>query len=358
MSSRAVHTLLATVFAAVPLACAAADAPTAPPAEVAPKAAVATVNGQPITEQQLAEAVGGRVVALEQQIYQARLEGIREIAFQRLIEAAAKAAGVTPEVYYASQVTDKIEAPAEQMIESVLQQYRDRLPPDDAQARVQVEAFLRQQQARRLDADLRERVLGGAELVMLIDPPRFDSAPADFNPGMGPADAPVTLVEFSDFQCPFCQRVQPTVKAVMERYPGKVRHVFRQLPLDMHDQARLAAEASLCAADQGKFWQLHDWMFANQRTISGETLAQQAATLELDTALFEQCLASDAHVAKIEVDMAEAARLGINGTPGFLVNGRLISGAQPLETFVQIIDDELRRLGVVTEEPAPEAPAS
>lgn len=359
MSSRFTTLALALLTAAVPLACAAQEAPTAATPDAA-STTVATINGEPITEEQLEAAVGSRLVSLEQQIYQTRIEGIQELAFQRVLEAAAEKAGLDRAEYYASQVTRKVGEPADEMVQSVLQQYRDRLPQDDAQARAQVVAFLKQQETRRLDAELRERLLGQAELVVMVDPPRADSEPAAFNPAKGPADAPVTLVEFSDFQCPFCQRVQPTLTAIMERYPGKVRHVFRQLPLDMHEQARLAAEASLCAADQGKFWELHDWMFANQREISQESLATQAGALGLDVEAFTSCLAEDVHVPHVEQDLAEAARLGISGTPGFLINGRMLSGAQPLPTFLEIVEDELRRKGITVEEPesAPETPSS
>jgi len=354
VTSKASTVLAIALAAVVAIACSAAD--TNPSAtKSTPTDPVATVNGEPITAAQLNEAVGGRVTALEQQIYQAKVDGIRGLAFQRVLEAAAKAADQTPEAYYKANVTDKITEPAEQMVTSLLNQYRSQLPKDEAQARTQVIAYLKQQQGRSLDEQLRSKLLGDANLVVLLEPPRQESEPAAFNPAKGPADAPVTIVEFSDFQCPFCRRAQTVVDEVLKRYDGKIRYVYRQLPLEMHDNARTAAEASLCADDQGKFWPLHDWMFQHQQELSADSLKAKAGELGLDATAFASCLDEKKHAAQVDQDMAEAQRLGITGTPGFLINGRLISGAQPLSTFVEVINDELRRAGVEIPAPAKEA---
>ncbi len=341
-----------------PIACAAADSNQSAPAAPATTDPVATVNGEPITAAQLNEAVGGRISALDQQIYQTKVDGIRGLAFQRVLEAVAKAADQTPEAYYKLNVADKVTEPAEQMVTSVLNQYRTQLPSDEAQARAQVVAYLKQQQARTLEEQLRSKLLGEANLVVLLDPPRQATEPAPFDPAKGPADAPVVMVEFSDYQCPFCRRAQPVVNEVMKRYDGKIRHVYRQLPLEMHDNARTAAEASLCAADQGKFWELHDWMFQHQQELDAASLKEKAGGLGLDAAVFATCLDEKKHAAEVDQDMAEAQRLGISGTPGFVINGRLISGAQPLATFTEIVNDELRRAGVeIPAEPKEAAPA-
>ncbi len=347
MSSR-ISTVLAITFAVIaPIACAAADSkPTVPPTAAATDP-VATVNGEPITAAQLDEAVGGRITALKQQIYQAKVDGIRGLAFQKVLEAAAKAADQTPEAYYKEHVADKVTEPTEQMVTSLLNQYRTQLPSDEAQARAQVVAYLKQQQARTLQDQLRSQLLGAANLVVLLDPPRQETEPAPFDPAKGPADAPVVMVEFSDFQCPFCHRAQPVVDEIMKRYDGKIRHVFRQLPLEMHNNARTAAEASLCAADQGKFWELHDWMFKHQQDLSADSLKAKVGDLGLDAAVFAACLDGKKHAAEVDQDLAEAQRLGITGTPGFVINGRLISGAQPLSAFTEVINDELHRAGVV-----------
>ena len=158
----------------------------------------------------------------------------------------------------------------------------------------------------------------------------------------GPIDAPVTIVEFSDFQCPFCSRVIPTLKQIEESYGDKVRLVFRQFPLHrLHPQAQKAAEASLCADDQGKFWEMHDAMFADQRGLAVDSLKAKAAELELDTATFDECLDSGKYAERIETDLAEGAAVGVTGTPAMFINGRFLSGAVPYEQIAAVIDQEL-----------------
>jgi protein-disulfide isomerase len=152
----------------------------------------------------------------------------------------------------------------------------------------------------------------------------------------------VTVIEFSDFHCPFCRAVQPTLNALLEKYPRQVRLEYRHLPLDnLHPQARRAAEASWCADRQGRFWAFHDRLYASGSDASAATLARLAKEAQLDVAAFEQCLASGDAKAPVQRDVEEAQRHGIGGTPGFLVNGRLLSGNMPLDAFVEVIEEEL-----------------
>ena len=163
-------------------------------------------------------------------------------------------------------------------------------------------------------------------------------------PTKGPATAPVTIVEFSDFECPYCGGLFPTLKQVEKNYPQQVRIVFRQFPLNnLHPHAQKAAEASLCANDQQKFWEFHDSMFGNQRELSVADLKQRAVDLKLDAALFNQCLDSGRHAEAIQVDIQEGAQNGVSGTPALFINGRLLSGNQPYAEIKEVIDDELQR---------------
>jgi protein-disulfide isomerase len=173
-------------------------------------------------------------------------------------------------------------------------------------------------------------------------------------PMLGRADAPVTLVEFSDYQCPFCQRFfATTLSAIKKQYvdTGKVRYVFRDFPLDqMHPQARKAAEAAHCAGELGKYWEMHDVLFQNQKALAPPQLAEHARTVGVDGAKFEECLSSGRHGARVERGLREGSTLGIQGTPSFVVGktkagdvveGMPIRGAQPLEMFRRIIDQKL-----------------
>ena len=161
------------------------------------------------------------------------------------------------------------------------------------------------------------------------------------SPARGPAEADVEIVEFSDFQCPFCGRVTPTLKQVEKEYGEKVRIVFKHLPLSIHPKAPAAHAAAEAAHRQGKFWEMHDKIFANQQQMSPEQYRIYAEELGLDLARFDQDVADPAVKKRIDGDTQEAAKLLVRGTPGFFINGRFLSGAQPFAAFKRLIDEEL-----------------
>jgi protein-disulfide isomerase len=162
-------------------------------------------------------------------------------------------------------------------------------------------------------------------------------------PSRGPRNAPVTLVVFSDFQCPYCARVEPTITQIEKEYAGKVRVVWKNFPLDMHPNAKPAAAAALAAGEQGKFWEMHDKLFENQRALDRANLEKYAQDLGLDLARFRAALDSAKVGAKIASDMKEAAEVDVSGTPATFVNGRKIGGAYPYETFKKLVDQELAK---------------
>lgn len=158
------------------------------------------------------------------------------------------------------------------------------------------------------------------------------------SPVKGPADAKVTIVEFSDFECPFCQRGANTIEEVLKAYPNDVKVIFKNLPLPFHQNAKPAALAALAAGKQGKFWEMHDVLFQNQRNLGEEFYLQTAKDLGLDIEKFKKDLADESLAKQIEADEAQARKLGITGTPGFSVNGVMVRGAYPFNHFKQIID--------------------
>jgi protein-disulfide isomerase len=162
-----------------------------------------------------------------------------------------------------------------------------------------------------------------------------------FNPVKGPADAPITIVEFSDFECPFCQRVQPNLKPIRDRYGARVRWVFKMFPLEFHSKAKPAAYAALAANKQGKFWEFADKIWAKQNYLSDQLYEQIAIELKLDMAKFKADKADVALQKHIATDMADGAKVGVQGTPFFLINGKPLSGAQPTEAFIEAIEAEL-----------------
>ena len=171
---------------------------------------------------------------------------------------------------------------------------------------------------------------------------RYD-VPADDFPGIGPEDAPIVIVEFSDFQCPFCKRFNDeTFRQLLAAYPGKIRFVFRHLPLtSIHPEAFPSAEASMCANEQNSFWEYHDKLFENQDKLGSELYLQIAGDINLDVGEFENCLGTERYKDLIQQDSDFAVNLGVQSTPTFFINGLALVGAQPLETFKQVIDKEL-----------------
>jgi protein-disulfide isomerase len=233
----------------------------------------------------------------------------------------------------------------------MMSRYRGQLAKDDETAQQQVVEALRQRETSRLESEFKDRLVAESGLTVKLDPPRVDVPLDADDPSTGPADAPVTLVEFADYQCPFCTRAQETVKRVRETYGDTVRLVVKQLPLPMHPQARGAAEAALCAQQQGEFWKMHEWLFANRDKLAPEQLKAQAKALGLDAEKFGTCLDSHQEASRVDADLAEASAVGANATPTFFVNGRLVRGAQPFDAVAEIINEELARAGV----PVPQA---
>ncbi len=206
----------------------------------------------------------------------------------------------------------------------------------------QIVALLERQKQQKTEESYYQELEERYEVEILLEPFRL-AVSSDGHPAWGPDDAPVTIVEFSDFECPYCKRVLPTINKIKDQYPDKVRLVFRQYPLDMHKNARKAAEASLCANDQGEFWNMHDLLFEEQRDLEVDDLKSYADKLELDRGTFDECLDSDRYADQVTRDIREGAIAGVTGTPAMFVNGRLVSGAVPFKTVADLIDDELGR---------------
>jgi len=316
---------------------------------------VAKFGDQVITASELENLAGPSLVALRQQIYDTEVSKLEAEIYQRLVQKAAAAAGMTEGEYLRSRIDEMVGEPDEGEIVKLMSQYRSQLAEDDAQARAQVVQVLVQREKQQRSQELRKVLFAEAGVEILLEPPRVEVAIAEGTPSRGPVDAPIVLIEYTDFQCPFCTRVQPTLNELMKRYDGQIRHVFKNLPLPMHKEAQLAGAASLCARDQGKFWEYHDWLFANQRQLNRDSMIAEAGELGMDTEVFATCIDEGTYLPVVRADMAEAQSFGITGTPGFLINGRVVTGAVPIENFEAIIDDELARKGI--EVPADQAPA-
>ena len=307
---------------------------------------LAEVNGEAITAEDVDKAIRPQLSKLEEQIYNLRRQRVEALVRDRLLAQEAKRRGISVQALLDREVTSKVALVTEEEIEQFYQANRSRVPGDEAEAREKIRAALQGQKLGAKREEFVSALRSKAKVVMHLHAPPVVRAEVgvDGAPAKGSAKAPVTIVEFSDFLCPFCKRAQPTLSAIEKRYGDKVRFVFRDYPIEqLHPGATKAAEAARCATEQGKFWPYHDVLFQKGPKTPQE-LKASAGEAGLDVAKFETCFTSGKHAAGVQKDVQEGARLGVSGTPAFFVNGRMVSGAQPVETFAQIIDDELSRV--------------
>jgi protein-disulfide isomerase len=305
---------------------------------------VAEVDGEAITAEDLERALGTRLHQLELQIHELKRRQLDALIAERLLTREAQRRGIPVNALLDAEVEAKAAAVTAEEVDAVYQASRARLRGDEAAVREQLRARLRQQRLAARRAAYVEALRAQARVQVSLAAPairRVDVATAGA-PVRGAADAPVTVVEFSDFHCPFCRSVQPTLATLLERYAGKVRLVHRDFPIDaLHPQASRAAEAARCAHDQGRFWEYHDVLFATAPRAAPADLERYAGQVGLDAGRFGRCLSEATHRGAVQEDVDAAARLGLSGTPAFFVNGRLLSGAQPLESFVRLVEEEL-----------------
>lgn len=196
---------------------------------------------------------------------------------------------------------------------------------------------IEQLEKRALDGEKRARAARGP------DPDKVYDVPVGTSPSTGRDNAPITIVEFGEFQCPFCARVQPTLRRLRQAYGDDIRIVWKHNPLPFHDRAMPAARASQCAHAQDRFWPMHDALFASPDALSDDAIMEAATSLGLDEGAFRACLVDTTTNERIQADVKLAMELGARGTPSFFINGRSLQGAQPYEAFAALIDEELRK---------------
>jgi protein-disulfide isomerase len=315
-----------------------------------PETPVARIGTQVITAGELDKAAKPKLSRLEaehaEQVHGAKSEALEAMIDKRLLDDKAKAEGITGDKLLEREVTSKVAVMSDAELHTNYDQMKaqgQQLPPFD-EVKVRLAEFLKD----RKTAELRKAYVGKlrseAKVQVLLPPllpPKVEVAAE--GPAKGEDKAPITIVEFSDFQCPFCGRAEETVKQVLDQYKGKVRLVYRDYPLPFHNQAQKASEAAQCAGDQGKYWQMHEKLFANQKALSVPELKDHAKGIGLDASKFDRCLDSGEKAKVVEASKKAGDEAGVNGTPAFFINGRLISGARPFENFKEIIDYELQQ---------------
>jgi len=317
-----------------------APSPTGPP--------LAVIDGQAIYEDQLPAKEVTQLQRMMAQVYGVKLRALHETLDQKLIDAAAKKKGVSEEDLYKSEVLSKVPEPTDDQVKASYQSRQDLKNSSFDEVKDRVRRDLKneaiQQQRNAFIQGLWQLAVNDGELSILLAPPRIEITP-DGSRMRGDPKAPITIVEFSDFSCPFCLKAEASISAVMAQYPGQVKLSYRDFPLrELHPNAERAAEAARCAGEQDKFWEYHDQLFANQKRQDPEGLMDDARALKLDEPKFAACLSSGRYKQQIDQDVQMGSRAGIEATPGFYINDTFVNGAQPPEVYEHIVDQKLAAL--------------
>ena len=280
-----------------------------------------------------------------QELYETRKRTLDVVIGEILLERESLARGTSRDELLAEELPARTLPITDEDVTRVYEQNRRAFPNmTEEQMSPQIRAFLAQQRPMQaLQAYMAELRAGADDVRVDLEPPRtaVDVAPGD--PVLGPAGAPVQIVEFSDFQCPFCERLTGTLDRLKAEFGDEIRLVFKDYPLPNHAEAFKAAEAGLCANAQGMFWELHDTMFSNQDALEVDDLKRHAGELGLDQAAFDACLDSGRFAEQVSADLQHGQALGVQSTPTIFINGRAVMGAAPYEVFEEIVRDELDR---------------
>jgi protein-disulfide isomerase len=309
---------------------------------------VATVGHHKFTQSEMDAQVIARLQETNSnQLYNLRKQVLDSMIDGYLVDEAAKKDGLSPDAY----LKRALSGPGSQVTAQDAQKYYDAhkagidaqtggKPYKDIQPLLL--AAMQRHQAREQHDLLMAKLRTGSPVKVMLAVPRVNVASAG-HPWTGGKDASVTIVEFSDFQCPYCRAAEPILKQVRDKYGDRIKLVYMDYPLPMHPHALDAATAARCAGAQDKFWQFHDAMFADQTKLDPASLKSTATKAGLDRKQFDACFDSKQMVHAVQADQAEGSGLSVNGTPTFFINGREVVGAESVQSFSDIIDDELAR---------------
>lgn len=302
----------------------------------------ATVGGVSITMEELNQAAKSQLQKVETEIYQTKKRALDNLIEEKLIEVAAQKKGMTSEKFLAEEIDAKVTPPSDEEVKALYESSKDKLgkPFDDVKG--QIIDYLKQNRKMRAKADLMASLRQGADVKINLEPPRVTIDTTDA-PSIGPKDATITLVEFSDYQCPFCKRVRPSIWRLTDEYKDKIRYVFMDFPLSFHKDAKKAHEAAQCAGDQNKYFEYNRKIFDNQTKIGISDLKTYAKELQLNMKEFDKCLDEGKNAKRVEEMTQRGMSVGVTGTPAYFINGIMLSGAMPYESFKEIIESELKK---------------
>ena len=331
--------------------------PQAPPPAVSPTAPTATkpddvlgsLDGVPIRRSQLSDERQNELKVEEnesrQRLFTSLYLGVDDIISEMLMKREADKRGVSVDVLYEQEIMKKVVEPTDAEVAEVYEANKDQIPVPLGQAAPYLKRQMIMQRATEMLRTFVDQAKTKADVRYAIpapDLPHFDVDGGN-GPESGPKDAKVTIIEFSDFECPYCSRASKMLERLKELYPNKIRVIFRDFPLSQHTKARGAALAAHCAQEQGKFWPYHDLLFTNAPALAEADLKKYAATVGLDAKAFDSCLSSDRPEAAVKENEAAGKKLALDGTPGLFMNGMKLMGVLPLPLMQALVDKELSR---------------
>ena len=313
---------------------------------------VATWSKGSITATELDETLKTELLKLESEYvssrYDTRMEGLEAMVSEKILEAEVEKRGLSDvTALLTAEIDAKIEAPTEDQVKQFYAMMARRMggrPLEEVRPQI-IQEITRRATAERFQIFLGE-MRDAYNVQISLPRPEVPRIPisVDDDPSIGPEDAPITIIQFAEFQCPYCGRAKQVIDQVMKKYEGKVRMVYRDFPLSFHDRAIPAAVAANCAGEQGKYWEMYDKLMSNQRALSEDDLTGHATALELDMEKWNTCRKDPAQAKEVQKDFEDGTKAGVQGTPAFFINGIFLNGAVPLEQFTAIIDAELAAL--------------
>ncbi len=302
---------------------------------------IATIVGQTIYRQELPAKSAVQLAQLRNQEYEITEHALEGLVDQKLIQAEAIKKGVSVQSLLQQEVDSKVPDPTDAEVKAAYDLERNQLNRPFDEIKAQLTASLKQEKIQQARQDFYAQLWKQEHVVILLKPPVAD---VSYDPARvrGNVHAPVVIIEFADFECPYCRAAEATVKAVLANHPNEVAVAFRDFPLtQLHPQAESAAEAARCAGEQGKFWPYHDFLYASAGNLATLAMLKEAESLKLDQKQFQSCLLSDKYSSQIQRDFQDGVNVGVTGTPAFFINGAYLDGNGPQALFEQRIHEAL-----------------
>ena len=313
-----------------------------------PQEIAVIIDGRPISIAELDEQMKNSFLEAllrqpDTQIFEAREKAIRELLQKMVVEAEAELQGLTSDALF-EEVVGQAPAPTVEDVANWYTQNQSRLRGARLEeVSSQIEQLLRNEGRENAWKEFLAPKLEALDFELVLQPPRQDLEATHLV--RGDANAPVTIMSFSDYQCPYCIRSEPVLAEVLSRYPEQVRLVHRHFPLDsIHPFARQAAEAAMCADEQGKFWEFHDAIFARAGKLQADSFTTIAAELDLDGDALGACIGARRYADFVQQDLDAGRAAGVTGTPAFFINGIALKGARDADSLSRVVDSELARV--------------